>query len=236
MNSKFVCGYCLRVHPSEIQMQSCELYHEQDPAWKGAKKLDKVFQCAMCTRSYPTRLECLECNHEKVETEEEQNIALRKSIKEHNKKIGFGSKLLKDNPELNEGGTFIQRPFEYENETYESKELPNITFAEAERRYKEKIPLMQEFTSGAKRSKVMPRYDLISAEFMDRVATVWGEGCKKYGEYNWQKGGDDFIRDIPNHIIGHIFAYISGDTSEDHLANIICNCQMLMFFGEKKDE
>lgn len=89
---------------------------------------------------------------------------------------------------------------------------------------------MKTFTSGAKRSKKMPRFDLISPEMLARVATVWEKGAEKYGQFNWQKGGPDFVADIPNHIIGHIYKYVSGDTTEDHIANIICNCEMILHF------
>lgn len=92
---------------------------------------------------------------------------------------------------------------------------------------------MKTFASGAKRSKEMPRFDLLSRDLLERTAATWKEGADKYGEYNWQKGGPDFVKDIPNHIINHIFAYVAGDTSEDHLSHIVCNVQMLMHFGKK---
>lgn len=96
----------------------------------------------------------------------------------------------------------------------------------------EKTDAMKTFASGAKRSSKKPRYDLILPVFLQRVAAVWTRGAEKYGEGNWQKGANDpeWIKDIPNHIIEHIYLYVSGDRSEDHLANIACNVQMLMYF------
>lgn len=98
--------------------------------------------------------------------------------------------------------------------------------------------LMKTFASGAKRSSVKPRYDLILPVFLQRVAAVWTRGAEKYGEGNWQKGANDqeWIKDIPNHIIEHIYQYIAGDQSEDHLANIACNVQMLMYFDSLKND
>ena len=95
---------------------------------------------------------------------------------------------------------------------------------------------LKEFSSGAKRSAKKPRYDLISLELLQRVAAVWEKGISKYGEYNWQKAGNDpeFRRDIVNHIVEHAFMLAAGDTSEDHAANLVCNCQMLMHFEASK--
>lgn len=89
---------------------------------------------------------------------------------------------------------------------------------------------MAVFKSGAKRGKLKPPYNLISLELLKRTATVWGLGRAKYGKGNWQKGGEDFANDAPNHILEHLYLYLEGDTSEDHLAHIVCNVQMLMHF------
>lgn len=88
------------------------------------------------------------------------------------------------------------------------------------------------FASGAKRGSTKPRYDQIDLYFLKRIADVWEKGLVKYGEGNWRLGVSNdvkYMKDIPNHIIEHIWKYMLGDKSEDHLANICCNVQMLMY-------
>lgn len=75
---------------------------------------------------------------------------------------------------------------------------------------------MHTYSTGAKRSKRMPRYDLIPAVAITRLAerftgdlaadgkTPLG-GALKYGEGNWEKGLP--TSDVINHVIGHLLAY-----------------------------
>ena len=46
----------------------------------------------------------------------------------------------------------------------------------------------------------------------------------RYVEDNWQKGIP--IKDCLNHAIDHIYKYLSGDRTEDHLAHAACNLLM----------
>src|SRR6185437_4996051 len=87
------------------------------------------------------------------------------------------------------------------------------------------------FSSGAVRSSKKPRYDLIGSYFLKRIADVWEKGLVKYGEGNWKLGVNDpgWNKDLPNHIIEHMYRWLEGDRSEDHLANMCCNIQMLMY-------
>jgi len=89
------------------------------------------------------------------------------------------------------------------------------------------------FSSGAVRSEVKPRYDLIPLVALRRLANRYGLGAVKYGDYNWLKGGPDFVKDVPNHIIEHIFLWVSGDRAEDHLAAAAWGCCALMHFEEQ---
>jgi hypothetical protein len=81
-----------------------------------------------------------------------------------------------------------------------------------------------EFPSGAVRSadRVGQRYDLISPIGMRRLAETCHEGASKYSDYNWEKGMP--ISEMLNHAIAHLYAYASGDRSEDHLAHAAWNC------------
>ena len=76
-----------------------------------------------------------------------------------------------------------------------------------------------QFSTGAVRSadRVGERYDLISPIGMRRRAQTCDEGAKKYSDFNWEKGMP--VNDLLNHVIGHIFMYLAGDRSEDHLAH-----------------
>lgn len=60
------------------------------------------------------------------------------------------------------------------------------------------------FTSGAKRSKLMPRFDLIPAVFLRRLSARFELGLR-YGEHNYKMGLP--FDDTFNHIIEHLLAY-----------------------------
>lgn len=49
-------------------------------------------------------------------------------------------------------------------------------------------------------------------------------GADNYGEGNWQKGIP--VKDCLNHALAHIYKYLSGDRTEDHLAHAACNMMM----------
>lgn len=74
-------------------------------------------------------------------------------------------------------------------------------------------------SKGGKQHKVEGRFDLIPSKALERVAIVLEQGAEKYGENNWQR--IDSVDHI-NHAIAHLFKYLSGDRSEDHLTNTIC--------------
>ncbi len=89
------------------------------------------------------------------------------------------------------------------------------------------------FKGGAARSEEKPRYDLIPAAGLRRIALRFTLGAAKFGDRNWEKGGADFIRDIPNHMAEHLFLYMSGDRSDDHLAAIGWGAVARIYFDEK---
>jgi len=86
---------------------------------------------------------------------------------------------------------------------------------------------MQQWESGAHRDTQAgkPRFDLIDPIFLRRVADVMAEGAEHYGEHNWTRG-------IPSQryaagLLRHVYAYLSGDRTEDHLARAAFNLQGL---------
>lgn len=76
-----------------------------------------------------------------------------------------------------------------------------------------------EFLGGAVRTPDLEglRYDLISPSGLRRLAATCAEGAAKYGAYNWEAGMP--IHDLLNHTIAHIFKYLAGDRTEDHLGH-----------------
>ena len=81
----------------------------------------------------------------------------------------------------------------------------------------------REFTTGAVRSgdAESVRYDLISPIGLEAVARTCAEGAAKYGDFNWERGMP--VHDLINHGLRHIYRYLSGDRSEEHLAHAAWN-------------
>jgi hypothetical protein len=76
-----------------------------------------------------------------------------------------------------------------------------------------------ENDAGGKQSALPYRFDLLDARAMFRVAEIHAYGAQKYGENNWRKIG---TRDHVNHAIAHMYAYLLGDRSDDHLGHALC--------------
>lgn len=83
-------------------------------------------------------------------------------------------------------------------------------------------PDFHRFNSGAIRDEYISdiRLDLISKEFVFAIGKTLAEGGKKYGEHNWKKGMPK--SSVMNHILHHLFKYVEGDISEEHLAHAAC--------------
>lgn len=80
-----------------------------------------------------------------------------------------------------------------------------------------------KFESGAVRSSDAEetRYDLISPIGLRAVAAACAEGAIRYGDYNWERGMP--ANDMLNHAIRHIYLFLAGDRSEDHLGHAAWN-------------
>jgi hypothetical protein len=89
------------------------------------------------------------------------------------------------------------------------------------------------YPSGAVRSKLDARYDLVPAIGLQRVAMTMAEGAAKYGEHNWQKGMP--IGDTLNHAIAHVYSFLSGDRSEEHLSHAAANLLMAIHTMESEN-
>lgn len=95
---------------------------------------------------------------------------------------------------------------------------------------------LTRFSTGAVRSADLAgrRYDLIPAVAARRLAATMAEGAAKYGPRNWEKGIPQ--TDLINHTLAHVFAYLHGDRSEDHLAHAIANLSFAIHNDEERPE
>ncbi|NBV87920.1 MAG: hypothetical protein EBR88_00120 [Betaproteobacteria bacterium] len=84
---------------------------------------------------------------------------------------------------------------------------------------KKKSGAKVEFSTGAQRSSDAEnvRYDLITPIGLAAVARACAEGASKYSDYNWERGMP--ANDLLNHAIRHLYMFLSGDRSEDHLGH-----------------
>lgn len=75
-----------------------------------------------------------------------------------------------------------------------------------------------EFETGSVRDtrEGKGRYDLITTIGLHRLARHYENGARKYGERNWEKGQP--ISRYIDSAIRHLYSYLAGDRSEDHLA------------------
>lgn len=82
---------------------------------------------------------------------------------------------------------------------------------------------LHEYDTGAVRSSDCDkvRYDLISPIGLRAVAATYAEGAEKFGAGNWENGMP--VVDLLNHAIAHVYKFLSGDRSEDHLAHAAWN-------------
>lgn len=92
------------------------------------------------------------------------------------------------------------------------------------------------FPSGAERSTDADnvRYDLITPIGLQRLAETYKEGADKYGDWNWMKGFP--ASDLMNHVIKHIFQWLEGDTTEDHLAHATWGLMTIMHFEDTRPD
>lgn len=73
--------------------------------------------------------------------------------------------------------------------------------------------------AGGRQSATPYRCDLLPPFAVLAVAEVLAEGAAKYGERNWHK---ITVGEHLNHALGHVFAALAGDLSDDHLEHAAC--------------
>lgn len=91
---------------------------------------------------------------------------------------------------------------------------------------------MWQFETGARRDDQgeKPRFDLITPFGLERLAQVYTDGAKHYGDRNWEKGIP--ISRMFASLERHIQAFKRGDREEDHLAQAVWNAMGIMHFEE----
>lgn len=95
---------------------------------------------------------------------------------------------------------------------------------------------MNTFSTGAVRgmSAEGVRFDLITPIGLRRLAETYAKGAEIHGAHNWEKGMP--ASDILNHTIQHIFLYLQGDHTEDHLAHAAWGLLAVCHFEETMPE
>jgi hypothetical protein len=78
---------------------------------------------------------------------------------------------------------------------------------------------------GGRQSQLPYRFDLIDPKAIFALAEVLDYGARKHGEENWRR---ITVREHLNHLLAHVYAYLGGDTQDDHLAHALCRAHMAM--------
>lgn len=78
------------------------------------------------------------------------------------------------------------------------------------------------------------RFDLLPASAIARLARHFQAGSEKYAPRNWERGMP--ISMFMDSGLRHLFQYLDGDASEDHLAAAAWNIVCAMWTEEKFPE
>lgn len=78
------------------------------------------------------------------------------------------------------------------------------------------------------------RFDLIPQEPLERLAGLYARGGAIYGDRNWEQGQP--WSETYASLLRHVYAWRSGDRSEDHGAAVLWNMMALMWYEENRQE
>lgn len=100
-----------------------------------------------------------------------------------------------------------------------------MTWNEYTEKYKVDVPgvgkdepvVMNE--KGGGQSQVHYRMDLLDPKALLATSKVLKEGADKYGADNWRLIDTS---DHLNHLLIHVYAYLAGDKSDEHLSHAVC--------------
>lgn len=88
--------------------------------------------------------------------------------------------------------------------------------------------------SNSYRVPIELRYDLIPPLMLKRLAAIYEEGAKKYGQAKYIEKPLPYSV-IVNHLLNHLNLWISGDRKEDHLAKVLWGVTSLMVLEEMRE-
>jgi hypothetical protein len=74
-------------------------------------------------------------------------------------------------------------------------------------------------TEDGLQSDLRHRFDLLDPAALYEMTNVLDSGARKYGDNNWKAIP---VESHLNHLLAHVFAYLSGDRTVDHLSNAFC--------------
>ncbi len=77
--------------------------------------------------------------------------------------------------------------------------------------------------TGGKQSDIPYRCDLLGGKAILEIARILHKGALKYEENNWRLIS---CKSHINHALTHIFAYLAGDTQDEHLEHALCRMMM----------
>lgn len=98
------------------------------------------------------------------------------------------------------------------------------------------VPVVEN-SYGGKQSDTPFAFHLLPVSAVFAAAEVAAYGAKKYGE---SIGNRNYVKipseDHINHAIQHLYAYLAGDTSDDHLGHAIVRCMFAYDVAQSKCE
>jgi hypothetical protein len=78
------------------------------------------------------------------------------------------------------------------------------------------------------KSSIDVRFDLIPPKSILEVSRILAEGSMRYGLNHWQSyDAEDHL----NHALNHIYQWLNGDRSENHLGNASCRMLFALFMS-----
>jgi Domain of unknown function (DUF5664) len=94
----------------------------------------------------------------------------------------------------------------------------------------------EQMSTGAQRADATGKgkYVLVSPIAMRRISGVYERGAAAYGANNWKKGMP--MSRVLDSALRHLYQYIGGDRSEDHLAQAAWNVFAAIHFEETRPE
>lgn len=92
---------------------------------------------------------------------------------------------------------------------------------------------MVEDANGYKTRATPYRLDLMPADAILHVTSIFTSGAKDHGDWNWLKGS-------ALHHVGkagvHLLAWMAGDRSDDHLGHAACRVMMALTLELRKTD